>query len=142
MGLRQGGGFEPCLVLGDAPDYSGGIGVNGERKTRFKMQIALNGQTKWQGQRCNLRQADRTQFGTTEPQVGQTEEGVAIAIEFGKQPSGCAPRIEQFDNWHMVAAILAVGDQALFVGGSWSKFVRKPFQNISIWLRLLVSNRP
>ena len=64
MGLGQSGGFKPRFILGDAPDQSGGIGVNSERKSRFKMQIALDRQTKRQDQRCNLGQADRTEFGT------------------------------------------------------------------------------
>jgi hypothetical protein len=45
MGLGQSGGFKPRFILGDAPDQSGRIGVNGEHKARFKMKVTLDGQT-------------------------------------------------------------------------------------------------
>lgn len=108
--LRQSSGSKPRLILRDAPDQSGGIGVNGERKQRFKVKVALDSQTEWQLHALNLGKADRTELGRTKSQIGKTEQCVAIGAQFRQQPRGCANRIEQFNNRNMVAAIFAVGE--------------------------------
>jgi hypothetical protein len=129
---RGGGcGLKPRLILGDASAQAGRIGIDGQREAPFKMKVALDGETERQRHRHNLGKAGRPHFGATETKVAQPEQGVAVFVQFGKQPSSSPDRIEEFDDRQMIATALAVGDhpRAQVLG---EQKHGESFQNISI----------
>src|SRR3546814_1646597 len=78
----------------------------------FEQDVALDAHAERQAQGRHFRQAERSQFGLAE--IGETEQGVAVLVEFGRQPGADAERIEEADDGDMIAvARPAVGEQAL-----------------------------
>jgi hypothetical protein len=83
---------KPRLVFRDAPDRSGGVGVNCQWEAAFKMQVALDFEAKRQCYRRYLGKVGRTHFGATKAKVAKAKQGVAVFIQFGKQPCGSTYR--------------------------------------------------
>src|SRR3546814_15590183 len=55
-----------------------------------------------QPDRGEFRQAKRPEFGTTEPEIGQSEQRIAILAQFGREPRRRTDRRKEFVNRHEV----------------------------------------
>src|SRR3546814_9812306 len=51
-----------------------------------------------QASACQFRQAERAEFGTAEPKVGQAEQRIAVGIKLGREPCRRADRVEESDD--------------------------------------------
>src|SRR3546814_6636762 len=89
---------------GDGTGLARRIGPDRQRHVARKIEVALDGEAERQPQRGDLGEAERTKFGTAEPQVGESEQRVAIGGEFGREPGRGANGREEFDDRRGVAA--------------------------------------
>src|SRR3546814_14436493 len=72
-----GGGTRAIEAAGGGGDGTGlarRIGPDRQRHVARKIEVALGGEAERQPQRGDLGEAERTKFGTAEPQVGRSEE--------------------------------------------------------------------
>src|SRR3546814_8452821 len=93
-------------------DWSSDLCSSDLRELTREQDVALDAHAERQAQGRHFRQAERSQFGLAE--IGETEQCVAVLVEFGRQPGADAERIEEADDGDMIAvARTAVGEQAL-----------------------------
>ncbi|MER8388779.1 hypothetical protein NKG60_05015 [Mesorhizobium sp. M1428] len=84
--------------------------IDRNRKVAHEKEIALDPQAERQADRFQLQEAEAAEFGTAETEIGQPEQRIAILVEFGREPSASADRIEEADNRDMVSiAVAAIG---------------------------------
>src|SRR3546814_5951764 len=104
--------MEDAFRGGDAAGPARRLGIDGDRERTLEQDVALDAHAERQAQGRHFRQAERSQFGLAE--IGVTEQGVAVLVEFGRQPGADAERIEEADDGYMIAvAGPAVGESAL-----------------------------
>src|SRR3546814_9942532 len=91
----------------------------GQRKARREMEVALDAEPAGQADGFDFRQAERAKFRAAETKVGQSEQRVAVFVQFARQPCRRAHRIEEFDHGQRVGFALDVslrGDPGNIVG--------------------------
>jgi len=81
------------------------------------MQIALDAQPERQSNARQFLEREAAEFGTAEAEVREPEQGVAIGVQFGREPRRGPARIEEFDDRNRIAlqpvAMLAIRQQGL-----------------------------
>ena len=75
---------------------------------RIEGDVALDAEPERQAHRRDLGKAEHAKLGTAEPQVGEAEQRVAVLVEFDREPSRRAERVEEFHDRHWVRLGLAV----------------------------------
>lgn len=88
--------------------------MDGDRKARLEMQVALYAEAKRPFYGCKLGQTDAAKFGEAEAEIAKTEQRVAIGFEFAQKRGRGTCRIKQFHNGKMVdvGAGGAMGEQS------------------------------
>src|SRR3546814_12342555 len=81
---RPSGAMEDAFRGGDAAGPARRLGIDGDRERTLEQDVALDAHAERQAQGRHFRQAERSQFGLAE--IGETEQGVAVLVEFGRQP--------------------------------------------------------
>src|SRR3546814_1834299 len=93
---RPSGAMEDAFRGGDAAGPARRLGIDGDRERTLEQDVALDAHAERQAQGRHFRQAERSQFGLAE--IGETEQGVAVLVEFGRQPGADAERLEEADD--------------------------------------------
>src|SRR3546814_15521527 len=81
---RPGGAREDAVRGGEAAGPASRLGIDGDRERTLEQDVAREAHAERQAQGRHFRQAERSQFGLAE--IGETEQGVAVLVEFGRQP--------------------------------------------------------
>ncbi|ESX29500.1 hypothetical protein X765_14795 [Mesorhizobium sp. LSHC440B00] len=103
--------------------------MDGDRKARLEMQVALYAEAKRPFYGCKLGQTDAAKFGEAEAEIAKTEQRVAIGVEFAQKRGRGTCRIQQFHNGKMVMSAPAA---------PWASSRARSGLVISIMERLLV----
>lgn len=84
---------------------------------RRESDVALDPHAKGKPDAREFGQAERAEFGATEPQVGEAEQRVAIGVEFARQPCRRTERIEEFYDRNGVGFVGTKPDRIAMRGG-------------------------
>src|SRR5262249_50381812 len=86
--------------------------IDRQRESAFEQDVALDAHAEGKLHRLHLRKAEGTELGLAE--IGETEQGIAVLVELGREPGADAERVEELYQGHVgEAATATVGEQAL-----------------------------
>src|SRR5690606_32309549 len=86
---------EQLLAADDAAGSPSCLGIDREREAALERQFAFDAETEREPYGLQFSEAETAKLGIAEAKVGKPEQGVAVRIQFGRQPCRGTHGIEQ-----------------------------------------------